>query len=131
MREPLSPDQPRRTLPRRSDPPAGSQRVLPLQVCALLIGSVVATTILLPAQPTWRPAPSNPSPSARHDQTLTFDSIRGNVVMFGGGMRGMGTVNPYGDTWIHDGANWSQRSPANSPSPTEAIASVRAGARGH
>jgi hypothetical protein len=54
------------------------------------------------------------SPTARCVHALAYDSVRDRVVLFGGydvasGLR-------LGDTWEWDGANWTQRVPAQSPS---------------
>ncbi len=55
------------------------------------------------------------SPTARAFHAMAFDSTRGVTVLFGGGT-GDGSV-PNGETWEWDGINWSQKSPAVSPSP--------------
>jgi hypothetical protein len=56
--------------------------------------------------------PAN-SPSAREDISLVYDAASGNVVMFGGDEGSAGSE--LGDTWVWDGTNWTQLSPANSP----------------
>ena len=41
---------------------------------------------------------------------MTYDAGRGEVVLFGGA-----TGILYGDTWVWDGSNWTQRFPLTSP----------------
>ena len=50
------------------------------------------------------------SPPARFRHALAFDSIRGQLVLFGGERGG-----PMNDTWEFDGSNWTQRMPTTSP----------------
>ena len=56
-------------------------------------------------------APQN-SPSPRSGHAIAYDSIHGQVVLFGGsdGNKALS------DTWVWDGSNWMQKSPQNSPS---------------
>ena len=42
---------------------------------------------------------------------MTYDSVRGRVVLFGGG----NTYGPLADTWEWDGADWTQRTPTTAP----------------
>ena len=62
----------------------------------------------------WTQAfPAN-SPPARGQAAMTYDSLHGEVVLFGGFYN-----NPqadYGDTWLWDGANWTEAKSANAPS---------------
>ncbi|MBU1748722.1 MAG: hypothetical protein KKA73_13625 [Chloroflexi bacterium] len=51
------------------------------------------------------------SPQARHGHTMTYDSARARVVLFGG----WDDNNLLGDTWEWDGSNWTQRFPSTSP----------------
>ena len=61
----------------------------------------------------WTQQQPNVSPPARSTQTMTFDSVRQQVVMFGGATaNGNGVLD---DTWLWDGSNWSQATPATSP----------------
>jgi pimeloyl-ACP methyl ester carboxylesterase len=69
-------------------------------------------------------SPTN-SPTPRYGQALAFDSIRGQVVMFGGE-----DGSTPGDTWIWDGTNWTRKSPLNSPSPRSTTALAYDAARG-
>lgn len=43
---------------------------------------------------------------------MTYDAARQQVVLFGGSV---GTPTPLGDTWIWDGAAWTQKFPVHSP----------------
>jgi hypothetical protein len=59
--------------------------------------------------------PAN-SPGVRESHTLAFDSMNGQVVLFSGELHQAGqNFRVYSDTWTWDGANWTQKSPANSP----------------
>jgi hypothetical protein len=44
---------------------------------------------------------------------MAYDSVRGATVLFGGRMNCCGDG---GDTWVWDGINWTQRTPATAPS---------------
>jgi hypothetical protein len=60
--------------------------------------------------------PSSPPPRRFDGQGMAYDSVTGNVVLFGGTVQG----NTYlGDTWIWNGVaqTWTLLSPATSPSP--------------
>jgi hypothetical protein len=75
---------------------------------------------------TWElannPGPLNPglawsrkttanSPSTRNSQGMTFDSARGQIVLFGG----YDGSTAIGGTWTFDGTNWTQRNPLTVP----------------
>ena len=52
------------------------------------------------------------SPSARYGAAMAYDSLRGQVLLFGGyDING----NHLNDTWTWDGVNWTQQSPQSSP----------------
>jgi hypothetical protein len=55
-------------------------------------------------------SPAN-SPSARYAQAMAYDSLHGQVVLFGG----YDGSNVFGDTWVWDGTNWTQKTPSTSP----------------
>lgn len=60
----------------------------------------------------WTPARPATAPSARLGETMTYDAIRREVVLFGGtGVDGV----PLSDTWTWDGAAWREERPAVSP----------------
>ncbi len=52
----------------------------------------------------WVNVSSEPSPSARSDAALAYDSSREVTVLFGGG----GAGGNQGDTWEYDGVQWQQ-----------------------
>lgn len=54
-------------------------------------------------------------PSPRHGHAMAYDSIREEIILFGG----MGQANSdlKNDTWKWDGSNWLQLFPMDSPSP--------------
>jgi Kelch motif len=59
-------------------------------------------------------SPAN-TPTPRYIHAMAYDAAHGQVVLFGG----FGTTAPgaRNDTWVWDGTNWTQMSPANSPTP--------------
>jgi hypothetical protein len=68
---------------------------------------------------TWTqliPSNSPGSPSARDDFGMAYDAARSEVVLFGGN-DSSGNRN---DTWLWNGSNWSQASPATVPPAREA-----------
>jgi hypothetical protein len=55
----------------------------------------------------WTPRITANAPSPRIEHAAVFDMAWGHIVMFGGYDAGL--RNPtYGDTWIYDGADWTQ-----------------------
>jgi uncharacterized protein (TIGR03437 family) len=70
---------------------------------------------LLPAQtpPNWTQEAPKTSPSARQQHAMAYDSVHGQVVLFGGLDADGNALN---DTWTWDGSNWTQQSPQTSPS---------------
>jgi hypothetical protein len=58
-------------------------------------------------------------PTARAHHAMTFDPARGVAVLFGGEdlFPSSGTTVYFNDTWTWNGTAWTQRAPANSPSP--------------
>jgi hypothetical protein len=64
---------------------------------------------------TFRTPPS--SPPARGNHAMTFDPVRGRVVLYGGDYGFIPSTPSFlSDTWEWDGNTWTQRSPATSPS---------------
>jgi hypothetical protein len=59
------------------------------------------------------------SPPPRYDYAMVYDAAHGQVVLFGGVYQyffvGEVATQILGDTWIWDGANWTQKSPTTSP----------------
>ncbi len=53
-------------------------------------------------------------PPSRRGQGMMFDSVRRQVVLFGGA----GDGGLLSDTWLWDGQNWSEAAPAHTPPPT-------------
>jgi len=54
-------------------------------------------------------------PAARHGHAMAYDSIRQEVVLFGGVDEATGQI--FGDTWVWNGSSWIQKHPLHSPSP--------------
>ncbi len=61
----------------------------------------------------WNQKSPSKSPSVRFDHSMTYDQARGKVVLFGG--HACNECNAFGDTWVWDGSDWSQRNPSQSP----------------
>ena len=61
----------------------------------------------------WRRMTSATSPPARASHAMAYDAAHGQVVLFGGG--GSDPLSDLDDTWVWDGSNWTQKSPANRP----------------
>lgn len=76
---------------------------LPTSAAFGLVGALLCA----PAAAQWNIFSPQQSPPARTEAPMTFDTQRGEIVLFGG--RG------FTDTWIYDGVTWTQRQPANSP----------------
>jgi hypothetical protein len=62
---------------------------------------------------TWIQRTPLHAPSPRTSFALAFDAARGRTVLFGG-LTGA-TTTALGDTWLWDGADWTQVFPAHSP----------------
>ncbi len=62
----------------------------------------------------WALVPIAPTPDARSGHAMAYDAAHQNTVLFGG----VDGSNPGPrDTWIWDGARWTQANPASSPGP--------------
>ena len=64
----------------------------------------------------WSQLATSPSPSPRDLSEMSYDSADGYVVLFGG----YGTIKKHpalGDTWKFSAGNWTNITPATSPSP--------------
>ena len=68
---------------------------------------------------TWTDRTSGTEPSPRFGQPMCYDPASGQIVLFGGMYRH--DFYYYNDTWTYDPASniWTERHPANSPSPRE------------
>jgi hypothetical protein len=62
---------------------------------------------------TWSPTVLVVCPPPRSQFALTFDTVQGQVVLFGGG-NGSALFN---DTWVWNRQAWAQAQPASNPSP--------------
>ncbi len=65
----------------------------------------------------WTQANPATSPVARDGAVMVYDAAHSQVMMFGGS--GGQYLQSLADTWIWNGSNWTQLSPANSPSARE------------
>lgn len=59
----------------------------------------------------WQRVESPQAPSRRGGAGMVYDSSRQRLVLFGG----RANQATFGDTWVFDGANWTQLFPAQSP----------------
>src|SRR6266849_1330877 len=82
-------------------------------VAALAVGM---TGALVPGQAagalSWVQATPTQAPPGRAFAAMTYDSLRGRTVLFGGSSN---ASSNFGDTWEWDGINWTQRIPSTSP----------------
>jgi hypothetical protein len=95
--------------------------------------AVLAVTLLAVSgvgqTPDWTEITTASSPSARYSHAMAYDSVRGKTVMFGG-VFSFAIPLSLSDTWEYDGVNWTQVTPANSPSYRNGHAMVYDSARG-
>src|ERR1035438_8065688 len=71
--------------------------------------SLYATILTAQTATNWtRQIPQN-FPPERSGHAMAYDSVNGQVVLFGGSNGGSADV--LNDTWVWDGANWTQKSP--------------------
>ena len=90
-------------------------------VCAFLL-LLGAECIPALAQPNWVQESPASSPTPRNYAALAYDAAQGQVVLFGGaGEPGGVCCGYFGDTWVWNGASWTQEFPANSPSARAAF----------
>ncbi|PWU04407.1 MAG: hypothetical protein C5B51_16820 [Terriglobia bacterium] len=86
------------------------------------------TWMLTPAG--WRKLSPVTSPSPRFGMMMGWDYVKGQGVMFGGGyFANNGVLFKNNETWVWDGTTWTQKFPANSPSPRYLHVMVYDGAR--
>ena len=64
----------------------------------------------------WTQALPAMHPAARIEHAITFDASRAEVLLFGGRLGVF--PSDFGDTWVWNGVNWTERFPATSPAPT-------------
>jgi len=62
----------------------------------------------------WTPRVVATSPPGRSHATMAYDMARGNAVLFGGGPV-TNEILALSDTWVWDGAGWTQKTPATPP----------------
>ncbi|HEX5230393.1 MAG TPA: kelch repeat-containing protein [Bryobacteraceae bacterium] len=69
---------------------------------------------ILPGQSTgnWTQQFPSSSPTARSGPIMAYDAARSQVVLFGGEDD---NFKFFSDTWVWDGSNWTQKTPAASP----------------
>ena len=60
---------------------------------------------------TWTQANPQHSPGARNNMSMVYDAAQGNVVLFGGDVTANSGLAS-NDTWIWNGSDWIQQSPA-------------------
>ena len=83
---------------------------LPAPLAALLL--ILAAAAPMRAQTFAQQSPAA-SPAARLGASMAYDAATGQVVLFSGWATGGGTL--LSDTWVWNGINWTQESPATSP----------------
>jgi hypothetical protein len=86
---------------------SGVTVALTLALTGTLVHADAATTSL-----NWVQVTPTQAPSGRAFAAMSYDSLRGRTVLFGGGPN----VGPnFSDTWEWDGTTWTLRTPAVSP----------------
>lgn len=82
-------------------------------------GWLLASAAMAQTPGPWYAANPATSPSPRSRHAMSYDPVRGQVVLFGGNGTPPGAGFPpvYNDTWTWDGATWAQKAPSVSPSP--------------
>jgi hypothetical protein len=81
------------------------------KVFGSLLAVILPTASGLAQTSDWTQLTAASSPSARDAHAMTYDSVRGKIVMFGGSPG----YFPANDTWEYDGVNWTQVTTATSP----------------
>jgi hypothetical protein len=84
-----------------------STAVMPLVAMGLVMGGMTAAV-------SDRAAARSGAPSPRSGMEMATDAT-GNVLLFGGNRPSESMI--LGDTWTWDGSTWTEREPADSPSP--------------
>ncbi len=89
---------------------------------AVLFGGQSAARVLLAetweydvATHTWARVTTATVPTARSEAMMAYDLARGQCVMFGGKVFNGTTNLQVQETWVYDGADWTQLTPHNSP----------------
>ena len=62
---------------------------------------------------TWSQVATFNSPAPREEMGMVFDASRNRTILFGGCDEGSASI--YGDTWEYNGNDWTEVTPANSP----------------
>lgn len=78
---------------------------------------------------TWTEQAPATVPPVRGEAAMTYDGANGEVVMFGGNIGGAGVGANLDDTWVWNGTDWTNRAPANAPSPRSYVSMVYDAAR--
>jgi hypothetical protein len=77
-----------------------------------LLAAAAVVAVLMTLVPTMSAVATAPgAPPPRGHPAMAYDAAHGQVVLFGGYSGGY-----LRDTWAWDGADWTRRSPAHSPS---------------
>jgi hypothetical protein len=85
----------------------------------LAMAGTVVSTEAAPTSLNWVQSSATQAPPGRQLAVMSYDSIRGVTVLFGGSNAQIGSAGPqppnFSDTWEWDGAAWTQRIPTVSP----------------
>ena len=95
-------------------------------IAGALAGASPDSRAAAASAPTWL-LTLTPSPIARFEHAMAYDSARDRVVVFGGYYHFYPVV---GDTWEWDGSAWVERKPSTSPSARAGHAMAYDSARG-
>ncbi len=110
--------------PSQSDPPARSGHAMDFDTAhgqVVMFGGFDSSSPLgdtwLWDGMQWTPVFPKDRPPARGFHAFAYDGKNGQTILFGGGASGSLGVNNslFHDTWVWDGANWTQMSPQDHP----------------
>jgi len=79
-----------------------------------IVGAIFLCGVAV-AQPNWVQLSPTTVPPGREAAAMVFDQARQQVVMFGGAVVSGSSFIEGADTWVWDGQNWQQKSPATAP----------------
>ncbi len=82
---------------------------------ALLLLLLCAAAMAAQTAPSWTNDSRAVSPMARDSHAMAYDSAHARTVLFGGISSSGQTPVEFNDTWVWDGANWTEESPEASP----------------
>ena len=80
--------------------------------CLVIMTAPESVTANFSVPLNWVEYPAT-NPAPRDSHSIAYDSLRNEMVMFGG--QSLGSSIALSETWTWDGSNWSQQNPSTSP----------------